>query len=48
MLSKSSASQQLLPTFADPTLLYLKGVHFDVEHQLLFKLKIHAQKHKYM
>lgn len=43
MLSKSSASQQLLPASADPTLLLLKGVHFDIEHQLLLKRKIHAQ-----
>lgn len=43
VLSKSSASQQLLPASADPTLLLLKGVHFDTEHQLLLKRKIHAQ-----
>lgn len=42
-LSKSSVDQQLLPASADPILLLLKGVHFDIEHQLLFKLKIHAQ-----
>lgn len=38
-----SAGRQLLPALADPTLVLLKGVHCDVEHQLLFKLKTHTQ-----
>lgn len=38
-----SAGHQLLPALVDPTLVLLKGVHCDVEHQLLFKLKTHTQ-----
>lgn len=38
-----SAGHQLLPALVDPTLVLLKGVHCDVEFQLLFKLKTHRQ-----
>lgn len=35
-----SAGHQLLPALADPTLVLLKGVHFDVEHQLYLNLRL--------